>query len=128
MGVGLGGTHSSSSLASSVSNSASFRMKGFAGAAVSEGLWTCGYFSIPPMLHWHLHKLHPERFDSNNKARILTALLGGLFACYLTHPFDTVKTCGTFLEMAGLIMGRGGSRHYTWAQSSGMAGCAGRCS
>ena len=37
--------------------------------------------------------MYPETFDSDNKARIPAALLGGLFACYLTQPFDTVKTC-----------------------------------
>jgi hypothetical protein len=35
----------------------------------------------------------PDTFDSQAKARVPAALLGGLFACYLTHPFDTVKTC-----------------------------------
>ena len=68
-------------------------LRGFIGAAVREGLWTCGYLSIPPIVRRNLRDMYPETFDSDNKARIPAALLGGLFACYLTQPFDTVKTC-----------------------------------
>ncbi len=68
-------------------------LRGFVGAAVREGLWTCGYLSIPPIVRGQLMTSFPETFDSNAKARIPAALLGGMFACYLTHPFDTVKTC-----------------------------------
>jgi len=67
--------------------------RGFVGAAVREALWTCGYLSIPPVVRRTLMDSYPETFDTNDKARIPAALLGGLFACYLTHPFDTIKTC-----------------------------------
>ncbi len=67
--------------------------RGFVGAAVREGLWTVGYLSIPPIVRGYLMNTFPDRFDSNAKARVPAALLGGCFACYLTHPFDTVKTC-----------------------------------
>lgn len=67
--------------------------RGFMGAAVREGLWTCGYLSIPPIVRTRLMESFPDTFDSQAKARVPAALLGGLFACYLTHPFDTVKTC-----------------------------------
>jgi len=67
--------------------------RGFMGAAVREGLWTCGYLSIPPIVRTNLMQSFPETFDSELKARIPASLLGGLFACYLTHPFDTIKTC-----------------------------------
>jgi hypothetical protein len=67
--------------------------RGFIGAAVREGLWTCGYLSIPPIVRSYLMTNFPDTFDSNAKARVPAALLGGLFACYLTHPFDTIKTC-----------------------------------
>jgi hypothetical protein len=67
--------------------------RGFAGAAVREGLWTCGYFSIPPIVRSALMEYYPDTFDTQAKARVPAALLGGLFACYLTHPFDTIKTC-----------------------------------
>jgi hypothetical protein len=67
--------------------------RGFLGAAVREGLWTVGYLSIPPIVRTQLMTKFPDTFDSNAKARIPAALLGGLFACYLTHPFDTIKTC-----------------------------------
>ena len=67
--------------------------RGFVGCAVREGLWTCGYLSIPPIVRKNLRENYPETFDSDDKARIPASLLGGLFACYLTQPFDTIKTC-----------------------------------
>lgn len=92
--------------------------RGFVGAAVREGLWTCGYLSIPPIVRRQLMTSFPETFDSNAKARIPAALLGGLFACYLTHPFDTIKTCMQgdiervkfkgFLHTAGVVNGESG--------------------
>lgn len=99
--------------------------RGFCGAAVREGLWTCGYFSIPPIVRRQLRETYPDRFDTDNKARIPAALLGGLFACYLTHPFDTVKTCmqgdieratyGTFAETARVISKDGFTAFYRGA-------------
>lgn len=87
--------------------------RGFTGAAVREALWTCGYLSIPPVVRRNLMEKYPETFTSNDKARVPAALLGGLFACYLTHPFDTIKTCmqgdieratyGNFLQTAKKI-------------------------
>ena len=59
--------------------------RGFVGAAVREGLWTCGYLSIPPIVRRQLRERYPEKFDSDAKARVPAALLGGLFACYLTQ-------------------------------------------
>uniref|UniRef100_A0A6U3NVD8 Mitochondrial carrier protein n=1 Tax=Ditylum brightwellii TaxID=49249 RepID=A0A6U3NVD8_9STRA len=73
--------------------SPSIATRGFVGAAVREALWTCGYLSIPPIVRTTLREQYPETFDSDQKARVPAALLGGLFACYLTHPFDTIKTC-----------------------------------
>lgn len=67
--------------------------RGFVGMAVREALWTCGYLSIPPVVRRTLMDTYPSTFDTNDKARVPAALLGGLFACYLTHPFDTIKTC-----------------------------------
>jgi Mitochondrial carrier protein len=87
--------------------------RGFVGCAVREALWTCGYLSIPPVVRRTLMETYPEKFPTNDLARAPAALLGGFFACYLTHPFDTVKTCmqgdierkvyGTFSETARKI-------------------------
>eukprot|EP00586_Coscinodiscus_wailesii_P018294 CAMPEP_0172494784 /NCGR_PEP_ID=MMETSP1066-20121228/56836_1 /TAXON_ID=671091 /ORGANISM="Coscinodiscus wailesii, Strain CCMP2513" /LENGTH=269 /DNA_ID=CAMNT_0013266039 /DNA_START=143 /DNA_END=952 /DNA_ORIENTATION=- len=67
--------------------------RGIVGTAVREALWTCGYLSIPPIVRHQLMTNYPDTFDTNDKARVPAALLGGFFACYLTQPFDTIKTC-----------------------------------
>uniref|UniRef100_A0A7S4EQI5 Mitochondrial carrier protein n=1 Tax=Pseudo-nitzschia australis TaxID=44445 RepID=A0A7S4EQI5_9STRA len=87
--------------------------RGLLGMAVREALWTCGYLSIPPVVRRTLMENYPTTFDTNDKARIPAALLGGLFGCYMTHPFDTIKTCmqgdierkvyGNFLQTSRVI-------------------------
>jgi Mitochondrial carrier protein len=87
--------------------------RGFMGMMIREALWTCGYLSIPPVVRRTLMEKYPDQFPDNNRARVPAALLGGLFACYLTQPFDTVKTCmqgdierslyGSFTETAKLL-------------------------
>ena len=89
--------------------------RGFIGAAVREALWTCGYLSIPGIVKPKIMEAFPEIFDTPEKARVPASLLGGLFACYLTHPFDTMKTCmqgdikrekfGTLTETAKVLYG-----------------------
>lgn len=92
--------------------------RGFVGCMVREALWTCGYLSIPPVVRHTLMEQYPTTFPDNNTARIPAALLGGFFGCYMTHPFDTIKTCmqgdiertkyGTFSQTGAKI----------WAESS----------
>lgn len=67
--------------------------RGFIGTAVREALWTCGYLSIPAIVKPRLMESFPDTFDSNEKARVPAALIGAFCGCYLTHPFDTIKTC-----------------------------------
>mmetsp|Transcript_15131 Transcript_15131/g.30532 ORF Transcript_15131/g.30532 Transcript_15131/m.30532 type:complete len:294 (-) Transcript_15131:486-1367(-) len=105
------------STAASIANPSTIG-RGFVGAAIREGLWCCGYLSIPPIVRRNLRESFPDTFDSDNKARIPASLLGGLFACYLTHPADTIKTCmqgdierqkyGSFLQTAKTVMGESG--------------------
>jgi hypothetical protein len=71
--------------------------RGLSGAMIRESLWTCGYLAIPPVVRRTLMENYPEQFPSNNTARVPAALLGGFFACYLTHPADTIKTCKLLL-------------------------------
>ena len=67
--------------------------RGFVGCAVREGLWTVGYLSLPPIIRKSLREYDPVMFDTDNKARVPASLIGGAFACYLTQPIDTIKTC-----------------------------------
>lgn len=67
--------------------------RGFVGIAIREALWTCGYLSIPPVVRRTLMDKYPDTFDTNDKARVPAALIGGLFACYMTQWADTIKTC-----------------------------------
>merc|ERR1719203_2377339 len=100
-------------------------LRGFVGTSVREGLWCCGFLSIPPIVRWYLRETYPARFDSEAKARVPASLLGGLFACYLTQPFDTVKTCmqgdierktfGTFTATAKVISKDGITAFYRGA-------------
>ena len=92
--------------------------RGLTGMAVREALWTCGYLSIPPVVRKNLMDNYPTTFDTNDKARVPAALLGGLFGCYMTQPFDTIKTCmqgdierkvyGNFLHTAKAINAESG--------------------
>mmetsp|Transcript_13286 Transcript_13286/g.19543 ORF Transcript_13286/g.19543 Transcript_13286/m.19543 type:complete len:268 (+) Transcript_13286:117-920(+) len=67
--------------------------RGFVGCAIREALWTCGYLSIPLIARGYLMQTYPTIFDSTDKARVPSCLLGGMFACYLSQPVDTIKTC-----------------------------------
>lgn len=108
------------SMAQTLSNiaSPSTLTRGLFGCAVREALWTCGYLSIPPVIRRNLKENYPEQFPDDNTARIPAALLGGLFGCYMTHPFDTIKTCmqgdierktyGSFFHTAGVIWNQSG--------------------
>lgn len=92
--------------------------RGFLGTAIREALWTCGYLSIPPVVRRTLRESYPDTFTSNDKARIPAALIGGLFACYMTQWADTIKTCmqgdierstyGSFSQTAKSIYGESG--------------------
>lgn len=93
-------------------------LRGLSGMMVREGLWCCGYLSIPPIVRRELRERYPETFPTDNKARVPAALLGGLFACYLTQPFDTMKTCmqgdierkkfGTLTQTGRILYGEAG--------------------
>ncbi|KAL3765455.1 hypothetical protein ACHAW5_008568 [Stephanodiscus triporus] len=99
--------------------------RGFVGVAMREGLWTCGYLCLPPVVTRTLRESYPGQFDADAKARVPAALIGGLFACYLSHPFDTIKTCmqgdierrcyGTFTETARKIGENGYTAFYRGA-------------
>lgn len=99
--------------------------RGFVGVSMREGLWTCGYLSFPPIVRRYLREAHPGEFVSDATARVPAALLGGFFACYLSHPFDTIKTCmqgdverrvyGTFTETARRIYEGGPTAFYRGA-------------
>ncbi len=55
--------------------------------------WLRRYLSVPPVIRGHLRSSFPDTFDSDDKARVPSSLLGAFTVCYLSHPFDTAKTC-----------------------------------
>lgn len=67
--------------------------RGVTMAATREAIWTVGYMSIPPIVRRILREKYPDTFTSDTAARVPASLLGALFACYLSQPIDTIKTC-----------------------------------
>lgn len=116
------GTNTLKTIQNIASNSLMNISRGFIGCMTREALWTCGYLSIPPVVRRTLMTNYPNEFPDNNRARVPAALLGGLFACYLTHPFDTIKTCmqgdierttySTFTSTASLLYKENGIRAF----------------
>ena len=50
-----------------------------------EGIYTAGYLGVGPAIR---EILVETRGYSEDGARVPAAIIGGTFACYLSHPFD----------------------------------------
>ncbi|GAB5357117.1 hypothetical protein AAMO2058_000346900 [Amorphochlora amoebiformis] len=64
--------------------------RGFSMTAVREGLYTGGYLGVTPIIRTKLKEINPTW--NEDFCRMLGSICGGLFACYLSHPGDTLKT------------------------------------
>eukprot|EP00941_MAST-03F_sp_MAST-3F-sp1_P000214 g214.t1 len=76
------------------SNGVASYARGLLPSVVREGVYCCGYLGIAPQVS----KQVATRFEKDDvigqgKARLAGALTGGIFAGFLSHPFDTIKTC-----------------------------------
>jgi hypothetical protein len=62
--------------------------RGVTCCAMREGVYTAGYLGVGPVIRTSL----ADMGYSNAQAAVAGAVLGGSFCCFLSHPFDTVKT------------------------------------
>jgi len=58
-----------------------------------EGVWATAYLVLPSVLRPYLRHSFPHVFPSDTAAMVPTSLLAAGFACALTQPLDTIKTC-----------------------------------
>ncbi len=56
-----------------------------------EAVYTGGYLGVAPIVRNAIQERFPAW--SEDQCRVGAAIAGGFFACYLSHPFDTAKTC-----------------------------------
>lgn len=65
--------------------------RGLVLTAGREGIYTAGYLGVTPVIRSSLQARFPKW--NEEICRAAASLCGGLFACYSSHPCDTVKTC-----------------------------------
>jgi len=65
--------------------------RGLTMTALREGVYTGGYLGVTPVIREFLQKSFPSWNEEG--CRAIGSVCGGLFACYLSHPCDTIKTC-----------------------------------
>ena len=68
--------------------------RGLLNTCMREGIFTAGYLGVGPLIKSEILARYPETLGkTEDRARVGGAIAGGAFACYLSHPFDTAKTC-----------------------------------
>jgi len=78
--------------------------RGFWMTCAREGVYTGGYLGVTPVIRSALQEKFPQWNEDG--CRAIGSIFGGLFACYLSHPCDTLKTC-----LQGDIEGKKFSSH-----------------
>jgi hypothetical protein len=68
-------------------------LRGITMCAMREGIYSAGYLGVAPAMREYLRANHADKFQSEDQARFAGAICAGLSAAYLSHPFDTIKTC-----------------------------------
>jgi len=63
--------------------------RGIVGCAMREGIYSAGYLGVGPVIRKSLE----QRGYGKSESAVGAAVGGGVFCCYLSHPFDTCKTC-----------------------------------
>lgn len=72
--------------------------RGIVPTVVREGVYCCGYLGIAPTISRMVEEMSTGAKNTSESsggatARLVGAVVGGLFAGVASHPFDTVKTC-----------------------------------
>jgi len=65
--------------------------RGFLTTALREGCYTGGYLGVTPVIRERVQNQFPTW--SEDGCRLVGSIFGALFACALSHPADTLKTC-----------------------------------
>lgn len=76
-----------------VSPGGSYGARGVVCTAAREGIYSGGVLGIAPVVRQFLTTHFPEEFANEEKARLCGSVVSGVLCTYLSHPFDTVKTC-----------------------------------
>jgi len=58
-----------------------------------EGFYTMGYLGVSPVIQGRLTEENEWCRNNYVATSLISAILGGIFASWLTHPVDTAKTC-----------------------------------
>lgn len=93
-------------------------VRGMPMCSMREGIYTAGYLGVAPSMREYLREHHGDKFQSEDQARFMGAIAAGIMGAYLSHPFDTIKTCmqgdverktyGTVTETAKNLYAKGG--------------------
>jgi hypothetical protein len=67
--------------------------RGLFNCSMREGIYSAGYMGVGPVVRSYLYDNYRDTFQSEDQARIVGAIIAGLFGAYVSHPFDTIKTC-----------------------------------
>lgn len=68
--------------------------RGMLMTAGREGIFAAGYLGVGPIIKEQVKTLFPDSIGaSEDSARFFGSIAAGLFACYFSHPMDTIKTC-----------------------------------
>ena len=87
--------------------------------AMREGIYSAGYLGIAPIVRERIMAARPEM--NEDVARVPAAIIGGMFCCYMSHPFDTVKTCMQG-DIEGVKFGNGRTTlNVLWSDAGGSA-------
>ena len=68
--------------------------RGLSGMMMREGIYCMGFMGLMPVVRGMVTRDYPETLGATTyTARLSATFIAGPIGCFLSHPFDTVKTC-----------------------------------